>query len=60
MAIAYRCCFFFSLVHLREALLELPTSELQRTDLAVIVPAFELRKGPDTSSFSDVADSLLR
>ncbi len=47
-------------MHLREALLELPSSELERTDLAVIVPAFELRKGPDTSSFSDVADSLLR
>ena len=44
---------------MREALLDLPSSELQRTDLAVIVPAFELRKGPATNSFSEVADSFL-
>lgn len=46
-------------MHLREALLQLPSRELQRTDLAVIVPAFELRKGPDVASFSDVANSSL-
>lgn len=35
----------------------LPRDQLQRTDLAVIVPAFELRKAPASLAFSEVAAS---
>lgn len=45
------------LARLREALMALPRDQLQRTDLAVIVPAFELRKAPASLAFSEVAAS---
>lgn len=52
-------CPHFKLIvaRLREALMALPRDQLQRTDLAVIVPAFELRKAPASLAFSEVAAS---
>ena len=40
---------------LREALMALPKDQLARSDLAVIVPAFELSKGRDCGSFETCA-----
>ena len=39
------------LVGLREALMDLPREQLEREDLAVIVPAFELSSGRNCGSF---------
>lgn len=49
--------FQLIVARLREALMALPRDQLQRTDLAVIVPAFELRKAPASLAFSEVAAS---
>lgn len=49
--------FKLIVARLREALMALPRDQLQRTDLAVIVPAFELRKAPASLAFSEVAAS---
>ena len=44
---------------LREALLSLPSSELERSDLAVIVPAFEITRGRECGSFESCARRLI-
>lgn len=45
-----------SIVGLREALIELPTDQLAREDLAVIVPAFELHTKNKNVRFKIVAE----
>lgn len=42
-------------VGLHDALMELPKNELERRDLAVIVPAFELSRGRDCGTFEHCA-----
>ena len=45
-----------AIVGLREALIELPTDQLAREDLAVIVPAFELHTKNKNVRFKIVAE----
>ena len=50
---------FFRIVYLREALMGIPQDQLERNDLAVIVPAFELLRNTNCGSFSDCAYSFV-
>lgn len=45
---------------LREALMALPEDQLERSDLAVIVPAFELTRGRECGNFENCARMLCR
>lgn len=47
------------IVGLREALMSLPSSELERSNLAVIVPAFEITRGRECGSFESCARRLI-
>ena len=48
--------FILLLVHLRESLMALPVEVLERTDVAVVVPAFELKGKDSCTSMKSCAD----